>query len=110
MIDLVAGARGHPNTKGAKGGAKPTRARGLIVSDIKDEIVADNVVTAATQVDSKCGPGRPVVVSDATDLVSLNGCSRYTGAVHAHINAMGCAARRDVALDLNGGPRDHGVR
>src|SRR5205814_9840401 len=101
MIDLVAGARCHPNTKGTKSSAKTARASGLVVSDIKDEIVSDHVVAAAAQVDSECGPGPPVVVSDAADLVSLNGGSRYKGAVHAHIDAMRCAARRDVALDIN---------
>jgi hypothetical protein len=52
VINVVPGAAGHPDAISGKGDAKRTRAGRLIVPDIKDEIVLDDVIVSAAQIDS----------------------------------------------------------
>src|SRR4030095_4553021 len=90
IINLVSGAAGHPDAVGAKGCAKPARASGLIVPDIKHKIVFDNVIIPAGQTDSVSRPGRRIIVANAADLVAIYG---NTGAAYAQIDAPSGAAR-----------------
>src|SRR6266545_7172637 len=75
MINPVPGATGHPDSVSAKGGAKPTGAGGLIVADIKKEIVMDNVIATAGQINPVSRPRLDIIVSDAADFVAIDGGS-----------------------------------
>jgi len=81
MINFVSGAVGHPDAVSAKGDAEAAGAGGLIVSDIKHEIVFDNVIVSGSQIDSDSRIGQGIVVVEAADLVFLD-CVGASGATN----------------------------
>ena len=80
MINFVSGAVGHPDAVSAKGDAEAVGAGGLIVSDVKHEIVFDNVIVSGSQIDSDSRIGQGIIVVEAADLVFLD-CVGASGGV-----------------------------
>jgi hypothetical protein len=99
VINFVPGAVGYPDAIRAKAGAKSSLAGGLIVPDIKHEIVFHGVIASATQIDSNSGKGRGIIVSSAAHLVFLD----YIGAgVRADApNADGTICGRGAGAEGN---------
>lgn len=81
-VNLMARPAADSNAVSAKRRAECTCAGGLIVPDIKHEIVFDDVIVTTRQIDSLGWPGLGIVVSDAADLVFLHciGACRADGA------------------------------
>ena len=71
-INLVANPAADSDTVSTKRRAECTCAGGLIVPDIKHEIVFDDVIVAAGQIDSLGWPSALIIVSDAADLIFLH--------------------------------------
>src|SRR5258705_13242385 len=78
MINFVSGAVGHPDAVSARGDTEAVAAGGLIVSDIKHEIVFDNVIVSGSQIDSDSRIGQGIIVVEAADFVFL-GCVGASG-------------------------------
>jgi hypothetical protein len=72
VINFVPDTVGHPDAIRAKAGVKCSRAGGLIVPDIKHEIVFHDVIASATQIDSNSGKGLGVIIPNAANFVFLN--------------------------------------
>src|SRR4029077_17731493 len=72
-VDFVPGAARHADPVCAKVSAEAAGAGGgLIVPDIKHEIVLDDVIVSPTQINSARSKGLGIIVSDATDLIFLD--------------------------------------
>jgi hypothetical protein len=72
VINLVPGAAGYADAISGKARVERSRAGSLVVADIEHEIVLNDVIAAAVQIDSDSRPGFGVVVVEAADLVFLD--------------------------------------
>jgi hypothetical protein len=71
-IDLVPGAAAHPDAISAKGRVERTRARSLIVPNVKYEVVLNSVIVSTAKIDPDGSVGFGVVVPNATNLIFLD--------------------------------------
>src|SRR6266550_1799084 len=88
MINFVSGAVGHPDAVSSRGYAEAVGAVCLIVSDIRHEIVFDNVIVAGSQIDSDSRIGQGIIVVEAADFVFLD-CVDASGVIRENISG-GC--------------------
>jgi hypothetical protein len=70
-VNFVPGAASHPNPVCAKGRVEAASAGSLIITDIEHEIVLDNVIVSADQINSLSRQGLDIVASHTANLVLL---------------------------------------
>src|SRR5437762_3764341 len=98
-----------PNAVCTKCGTESTRARRLVVDHTGNEIILDDMITAAAEINTERAPCLRIVVSNAVDDVAIDQeCSRRV--VDADVDAVCRGARRNETLHPDRITRDHTVR